>query len=391
MDKRKAFEKPVGFRDLLPEVTAKKRWIENKLQHLFHQWGYDEMMTPTLEYDETVGAASKIASLKMFKLLDRTGQPLVLRPDMTSPIARVVSSLLKNQEKPIRLSYHSNVFRAQENEAGRIAEFYQSGVELIGEGTPDADAEILALAAEALNMLEVGSFRLVVGHTGYLNGILEEWVEDQPTRDILKSYLADKNIVGYRKRVQEAVSSQQGVNSLLSILDLHGDISQLKHGLEQTKSLQAKKAIYDLTEVWRLLKIYRVEEGISFDLTLVPHLEYYTGMVFEGTAENTGFPICGGGRYDSLLNAFDNPQQAIGFALKINRILDISQINPPIEKKIKVLYDFEHQEQALKYVIDKRKQSDIKIETFRIESKDRKPFSFDQDTEVIWFVGKEQE
>ncbi len=390
MDKRKAFEKPIGFRDLLPAVTAKKRFIENKLQDLFHQWGYLEMKTPTLEYDETVGAASKIPGAKMFKLLDRSGNPLVLRPDMTSPIARVVSSILKDQEMPIRLSYHSNVFRAQENEAGRIAEFFQSGIELIGEGTPDADAEILALAVEALKLLRVGSFRLVVGHTGYLNGILEEWVEDQAIRDILKTYLSDKNMVGYRDKVKEVVSSEKGVKALLSILELQGDITKLEEGLEQTESTSARNSIDDLKKIWRLLKLYNAQENVTFDLTLVPHLEYYTGMVFEGTAENTGFPICGGGRYDTLLKTFNNPQQEIGFALKINRILDISQLTPLTEKIIKVVYDLERQEEALAYAIQLRKQSAARIETLRIDDKSPSDLPSDEDKEVIWFVREGQ-
>jgi len=95
---------------------------------------------------------------------------------MTAPIARVVSSLMQNSPLPKRISYHTNVFRAQENEAGRVAEFFQSGVELIGEGTPDADAEILAIACQTLKKLELGSFKLVVGHVGFINALLESLI-----------------------------------------------------------------------------------------------------------------------------------------------------------------------------------------------------------------------
>lgn len=386
MDKLKAFEKPIGFRDLLSNVTAKKRLIENSLQELFSKWGYQEVITPTLEYDETVGKASKIPDFKMFKLVDRLGKTLVLRPDMTAPIARVVSSIIRNQVKPTRLSYHSNVFRSQENEAGKVAEFYQSGIELIGEGTPDADAEVLALAAESLELLHIGSFRLAVGHTGFLNGLLDDWVKDERSKDTLKAFLSEKNIVGYREKVREIVSSKEGITRLMAILEFQGDDKKLVEALQHTESPMARQAINELLQVWKLLKIYGVESNVTFDLTLVPHLEYYTGMVFEGTAEHTGFPICSGGRYDSLLEAFNNSQQAVGFALKINRILEISNIKQGFEKGIKVIYDAEHQEEALSYVTKMRKQSKA-VETYRIDGKDIPNIKTDDET--VWLVGEE--
>jgi len=391
MSNIKTFEKPVGFHDLLPDTTAKKRIIENQLQALFDRWGYREMMTPTLEYEETVGKVSKITSEKLFKLLDRMGQTLVLRPDMTAPIARVVSSILKNQNWPIRLSYHSNVFRAQAIEGGRAAEFFQSGIELVGEGTPDADVEVLALAVEALKLLKVGDFSLIVGHTGYLDGILEDIIEDGSFRDKLKTFLADKNFVGYREEVLALTQSDEEKNILLSVLKMQGDITELETALTRTKSERAKKVLTDLIEVWNLLKIYQAEEYITFDLTMVPHLEYYTGLVFEGTVANLGFPICGGGRYDSLLDAFDNPQQAIGFALKINRILDIAAIMSDEKDIIKVIYDNKHQKEALGYAADLRKESNAIVETYQIEGKDKSSIAFDENAEIVWLIEEETE
>ncbi len=367
MGKVKEFEKPVGFHDLLPTLSAKKRLIENKLQELFQMWGYREIHTPTLEFDETVGKASKIPNEKMFKLLDRTGKTLVLRPDMTAPIARVVSSILKEDGRPIRLSYHSNVFRAQENEAGRASEFFQSGVEFIGEGTPSADAEILALATESLKLLNIGDFRITVGHTGYLNGILNEWIDNEEIKETLKKYLAEKNMVGYRDKVKEVVSSEKGIQALLSVFKINGDFLSLSRALAFTESDEVKKAINDLMQVGKLLQIYGVDSYVSYDLSLVPHLEYYTGMVFEGTAKKTSFPVCSGGRYDTLFKAFNNPQQAIGFALKINRILEISQSQEDDTTHIIVLYDNKHQEEALTYILKMRSTTNRVVESYRIE------------------------
>ncbi|WP_339060422.1 ATP phosphoribosyltransferase regulatory subunit [Tepidibacillus marianensis] len=368
MGKLKNFEKPIGFRDLLPEMTGQKRVIENRLQDLFSRWGYQEIMTPTLEYDQTVGKASAISDEKMFRLLDRMGHTLVLRPDMTAPIARVVSSVLREQPLPIRISYHANVFRAQENEAGRFSEFYQSGVELIGERTPDADAEVLTLAIQSLKELQLDSFQVTVGHMGFLDGILEEWIEIEK-KQAIKETLADRDYVGYQKFIEDHIKDEDGKRAILSLLDLQGNWTILEKARDMAKSEKALKAIDELIQIYQLASLYQVESYLSFDLTLVPHLEYYTGMVFEGTGEGLGFPICSGGRYDSLLTLFNNPQYATGFALHMDRILEITRIETESKSKIKIYYDTVHQEEALQYAMELRENKGLRVETRRIHSK----------------------
>lgn len=133
MSKPKGFEKPAGVRDYLPRAVKKLRKIEHDVLHCMSRWGYQQMITPTLEYYDTVGVASSTSDQKLYKLLNNRGQALVLRSEMTAPVARVVSSLLKDEPLPLRLSYHANVFRAIEEEAGREAEFFQTGVELVGD------------------------------------------------------------------------------------------------------------------------------------------------------------------------------------------------------------------------------------------------------------------
>ncbi len=389
MGKIKPFEKPVGFRDLLTEMTAKKRAVEGHLQQLFQSWGYEEILTPTLEFDETIGKASAISSGKMFKLQDRLGHTLVLKPDMTAPIARVVSSILKDHPVPVRLSYHTNVFRAQENEAGRASELYQSGVELIGEGTPDGDAEVIALAIESLKQLQLNDFQLVVGHTSFLYGILADWVEEKDQQEELISDLSCKNMVGFKQKIEKWVTDREGQQSLLTFAHLQGDIRVLDQAKAIAKSERAKQAIEDLYQVWKLIKIYGLESYITFDLTLVPHMEYYTGMVFVGTVKGIGFPVCGGGRYDSLLDAFGNPQAAIGFAIHLDRILEGSKIEAPRKRKVKVIYDQEHREEALHYVLTRRNEQNISIETQRYTGKNV-DYEIDmvneQGKEIIWFI-----
>jgi ATP phosphoribosyltransferase involved in histidine biosynthesis len=174
MAKPRGFEKPAGVKDYLPHVVAKLRHIEQQVLDCMKRWGYEQIMTPTMEYYDTVGVASATSDSKLFKLLNNRGTTLVLRSDMTAPIARVAASLLKDAPLPLRLSYHANVFRAIEEEAGREAEFFQTGVELIGDPTPEADAEVVALAIASLQAAGVSRFKIAVGHVGFLNGLLEK-------------------------------------------------------------------------------------------------------------------------------------------------------------------------------------------------------------------------
>src|SRR5690606_9310801 len=139
---------------------------------IMEQYGYEMLQTPSLEYYETIGKISAIPDSQLFKLLDSQGHTLVLRPDMTSPIARVAASKLLKEKMPVRLGYYSNVFRAQLREGGRPAEFEQMGVELIGDESLYADVEVILLATEILRELNVDSGRIVIGHTQLLQQVL---------------------------------------------------------------------------------------------------------------------------------------------------------------------------------------------------------------------------
>ena len=156
------FEKPLGMRDDFPFIAKKKAELRDKGIRTMQQAGYDLLQTPTLEYYETIGKISAISDNQLFKLLDSQGQTLVLRPDVTSPIARIAASKLLKEKMPVRLGYYSNVFRAQKREGGRPAEFEQMGVELIGDDSLYADAEVIILASDILKKLEVESGRIVI-------------------------------------------------------------------------------------------------------------------------------------------------------------------------------------------------------------------------------------
>ncbi len=320
------FEKPLGMRDLLPEVVERKNSLQQEIQQVLKQWGYQQIETPALEFYDTVGKVNATMEGRLFKLLDRSGRSLILRSDMTAPIARVVASLLKEEPFPIRLSYQGNVFRAQENEAGRNAEFAELGIELVGEDAPDADAEVIALAIASLKAAKINRFTLAIGHIGFINGLFEEILDNREKEDSLKRFLHQNNFVGYRQFVEQAPLSELQKNSLLCLLNLRGGVEQLQEAEKLAKDEKTKAALFELQQLWSVLAKHRVTEHLIFDFTLIRDLDYYTGVLFEGYADQLGFPVCNGGRYDHLLGQFGRPAPATGFALKVDRLLEVSQL-----------------------------------------------------------------
>jgi ATP phosphoribosyltransferase regulatory subunit len=347
MSKPKMFEKPVGVKDYLPHAVAKLRRIERNVLDCMRRWGYEQIITPTLEYYDTVGVASATSDRKLFKLLDHRGTTIVLRSDMTAPIARVVASLLKQAPFPLRLSYHANVFRAFEEEAGRDAEFFQTGVELVGDASAEADAEVIALAIASLEAAGVSSFHIAFGHVGFLNGLFEEklpgWTEAQELlKECLlqrvKECLLQRDFVGYREQLRALGLAERDREALESILRLRGGRETCDRALALSAHDGARDAIRQLSDIWDVLGAYGVQDRVLIDLTMIGDFSYYTGMTFEGYASRLGFPVCSGGRYDNLLAQFGRPAPATGFALKTTRILEVVEEAEEAHDRLLILY-----------------------------------------------------
>ncbi|UNK18614.1 ATP phosphoribosyltransferase regulatory subunit [Paenibacillus sp. N3/727] len=360
MSKPKGFEKPAGVRDYLPHAVARLRRIEQQVLACMDRWGYRQIMTPTMEYYDTVGVASSTSDQKLFKLLNNRGTTMVLRSDITAPIARVVASLLKEEPLPIRLSYHANVFRAIEEEAGREAEFFQTGVELVGDDSPEADAEVVALAIESLQAAGVERFRIALGHVGFLNGLLEEVLPERlEDQESLKHDLLNRDYVGYRNTISGLRLSSSQADKLEGILRLRGGREICEQALELSGNPLARTSIEHLYKVWEVLEAYDVSEHVLVDLTMIGDFSYYTGMTFEGYAAEIGSPVASGGRYDKLLKQFGRNVPATGFALKTNRILDGVRVKET-SKQLPVL---------VQYTADYRKEGLARATLLRGEGK----------------------
>ncbi|HWR39714.1 MAG TPA: ATP phosphoribosyltransferase regulatory subunit [Patescibacteria group bacterium] len=313
---------PYGTRDFLPKEAQQKRAIEGALANLFFSWGYDEVVTPTFEYSDTIAAGAGGDILQsLFKFVDKDNRIVVLRPDMTTPIARVAATRLKGTGTTARLFYLTNVFRQEQAQAGRQCEFYQAGVELLGEAGPAADAEVIALAAEAMVEAGLANFQISLGQVDFINGILQETELARRDQQRVMHSMIRRDLVGLDEFLAQSSLSPAIQKLLRQIPMLHGreELLDKAYGLVQNDI--SRRALENLREIYQLLGDYGMEKYVNFDLGIIRDMDYYTGMVMEAYTPGLGFPLCGGGRYDTMLAALGMESPATGFALGIERMM----------------------------------------------------------------------
>ena len=310
---------PYGTRDVLPGEAAARRQMEDRICSLFARWGYDEVATPTFEYLDTF-AGSGQADEGAFKFFDRKGSILMLRTDMTTPIARMVSTRMRKDTGVKRLSYRAQLFRYEEAQAGRQCEFTQCGIEMMGASGAPADAEVIALAVHTLLEAGLKNFYITLGQMEFINGLIEAAaLTDEQAKEI-KHCLIKRNAAGLEQAVESAKIPEQLANIFKDLLFLHGGVELLNDMQQRVLSRRCWNALENLREIYELAKAYDVAQYLSFDLGLTRSLDYYTGMLFEGYAAGMGYSLIGGGRYDNMMQRFGKPCPATGFALGIDRI-----------------------------------------------------------------------
>ncbi len=329
------FEKPLGMRDTFPNTYEQLEQVRAKGRSFLHSRGYEFIKTPTLEYYDTVGKASAIADHSLFKLVDSQGNTLVLRPDMTTPIARVVTSKMLKEKIPQRLAYFANVFRAQQQEGGRPAEFDQMGVELIGDSSVYADAEVILTAIELVQAYGIESFKITVGHAGVLSTILTDYTESEEQARKLNTLLVQRNYVGFEEAVQTFDLPKTKTDALLAFIEEALSFTSIEH-IE--KFMRKNDALDYMQKLWHILSQAGYEEYMAIDFTLSSHMSYYTGMLFEVFAAGSGFPLGNGGRYDGLLEHFGTNVGATGFGLRVDRLLEVMPRQEIVVDSVLVLF-----------------------------------------------------
>lgn len=315
-------EVPGGVKDFLPREMGLKRQIELAALSLLKSWGYQEVDTPVYEYLEVVErSAGQYIREELQLLLDREGHILVLRPEMTIPIARLASTHLKEEPQPLRLAYSANIFRHTQPQMGRYKEFWQLGVEMIGAKGVRADAEVIALAALCLERMGLKDYKISVNHVRIFNQIMSALHLDIDEDESLRDLVVRKDLVGLERKLEELNLPAPLKEELLRLPLAQGGPEIVKQFPSLMLLPKVKGAVDELMKVIAELERLGVGDRVVIDLGVLRDLDYYTGVIFEGYSPQLGFPLLGGGRYDNLMAQFGWANPATGFAIGLERVM----------------------------------------------------------------------
>ncbi len=304
---------PSGTRDVLPEEMRELRLMTDRVRAVFERAGYGEVYTPALEYESTFqrdGASPPAA----YRLFDEHGNVLVLRPDMTIPIARLTATRYATAPTPLRFCYFAHAYRPVRPQRGQSREFLQAGIELVGAPGPEGTAEALKVLCDALDAAGLQNFRVGLGDVMLYPALLESLGVRESRRERILEKLAVGDFVAVELELAELRLADADAELLLRVPRMRGGPEVLERA---TGPLQ--EAGTGMRAVHSLLAP-EVAQRVIFDFGLVRSLGYYTGAVFQVYDPALGVPIGGGGRYDDLLARFGRPLPAVGFALAVERL-----------------------------------------------------------------------
>jgi len=305
---------PSGTRDVLPDEMRELRAMTDRIRGVFERAGYGEVYTPALEYEATFARARDAGARPAYRVFDEHGEVLVLRSDMTVPIARVAATRYQHAEPPLRFCYLAHAYRGVRPQRGQSREFLQAGVELIGSPAPAGTAEVLSVLCAALDAAGLRTYRIGVGDASLYPSLLELVGVPPERHERILSELAAGDFVGVEREVRDLGLHAEQAELLLRVPTIRGGPEVLE-GLAR----EVREAVTGMREVHALLA-GEVAERVIFDLGLVRSLGYYTGAVFQVYDPAHGLPIGSGGRYDELLGMFGRPLPAVGFALNVERL-----------------------------------------------------------------------
>ncbi len=314
---------PDGVRDIYSEEYEKKHVIEGRIDQAMRLFGYHPIQTPTFEFFDIFGSEiGTTASSDLYKFLDREGNTLVLRPDFTPSIARCAAKYYMDDEIPVRFCYNGSTFSNSGSFKGQDKESTQSGVELVGDGSVDADAEMIALSVEVLKSTGLVDFQISIGHVDFLIGLFEAAELGAETEDQIRELLLNRNFYGVEDRIARADLPEDLVWLFGLLKDVMLTREKLIEARQRAKNYpKIANALARLEQLEDLLRVYGVEQYVFYEMAMVLELHYYTGIIFSGYTFGSGEAVLKGGRYDHLLEAFGKSAPSIGFAVVIEQLM----------------------------------------------------------------------
>jgi len=312
---------PEGVRDIYGSEFVQKFELKHLLYSVLKEQGYQGIETPTFEFFDVFSReVGTVPSRELYKFFDKEGNTLVLRPDMTPSIARAVSKYFY-EETPIRLCYMGNTFINYDKYQGRMKEITQLGAELMGDGSVQADVEMISLLIEALQKTGLKDFRVSIGQVMFFKSLLKEIGLNGDFEDQLRQYILDKNMFAVKELLKDIPMDNGTRQIIVEMPMLSGTTEVINRARELTANAEACKALQRLEDIYEGLKEKDLESYVTFDLGMLSKYNYYTGIIFEAYSYGYGEPIVKGGRYDTLLSHFGRQLPAIGFAIVIDPLM----------------------------------------------------------------------
>lgn len=322
---------PEGTRDLIFEECTLRRELERKTAKLFRNRGFTEVVTPEIEFLDVFTLKTHHISVEdMYKLSDRKGRLIALRPDSTMPIARLVSTRLREEPLPLRLFYNQKVYHATPSLTGHSDEVLQSGIEIIGASGKRADLEVIATAVEALDCCTAADYRLEIGHIAIFHRLMEKLKLDDDLKEEIRWCIEIKNYPALNDLVDSRLASQDA-NMIKQLPRLFGSEEVFDQAIALFQDEEITETVEYLRGIYNDLQQLGLKDKISVDLGIVNQANYYTGVLFRGYITGFGQAVLSGGRYDNLFSEFGMPCPATGFGMNLDAVLMSLLGNIPVK------------------------------------------------------------
>jgi ATP phosphoribosyltransferase regulatory subunit len=353
---------PEGVRDIYGEDCEKRHKIQNEIHQIMKLYGFKDIETPTFEFFDIFNRErGTVESKEMFKFFDQYNNTLALRPDITPSIARCVAKYYDKEDMQIRLCYTGNTFIHRSGYQGKLCEVTQVGAELMNDDSSDADGEMIAMTIESLLKTGLKEFKVDIGHAGLFRGLVAEAEFGNDEVEQLKVYLSNKNIFAVEDMLEKKEIPASCKELLVQLPDLFGGLETILAAKEKTENKEALEALDRLEKIYQILETYGLQEHVTFDLGMLSHYEYYTGVIFKAYTYGTGNAIVTGGRYDKLVQQFGKQTPAIGLAFVLDELMTalVSQ-QVKIEARDEdtlILYRSANRKMAIELASDLRNQN----------------------------------
>lgn len=313
---------PAGVQYVFGDEARLRRAVERRVLDVFDGWSYEEVVLPIFDHAELFEGGLGQGRARTYRFTDHQGELLALRPELTTLVARTVATRLRAEPLPLRLAYTGEVFRFDPPRRGGHAELHQVGVEHVGTNRLEADLEVLLVCAEALRSLGLGGFRLVLGHVGFLGGIVDSLELPPAVRAELRERLDRRDPDGVSAAL-EGRGDRERVAELARLATFSGGAEVLDAALDLVRNASSRAAVQELRRVLETARAAGVDEEVfEVDLGGVAGFDYYTGMTFQVFVPGLASALGGGGRYDGLMGQFGRDLPAVGFSLCLDWLTD---------------------------------------------------------------------